>query len=533
MRWLRNAGICLAIVVSRNVFAFAPEEHKVLSTVALDAACRLVSPSPEMGRAIVELATPRQLAFGDFTVAVDSFQSPDTFLGDPGTADEVVRSRRGNLVMRGLAAHHNAAHFQDGALQAWQKYHLEALEKAQGSPRAALLSEAVALHYLQDFFAAGHFVTPRDGMHDAIAGYLHDRYNGDGVDVELKDASDPLVRDILDRVLQALGALPQTPKGDIDVFSAALLHEDLNRSLKFHGDDDLIMSEEHLGSRPEDVQKERDLRTQRTFIEVLGTISVAQVLAASAAMDWFGLETCFDLRSAEPNARATAAGPARDPEPTSFQGPDGGARIVPNASRAAAPVISCQGGTWLAEYHAPVFGKANDLKDSYYYPFGFTARFEIATARRERGVRTNTDFLFFMPSPDPPHRLINRDTETEFHRMTFIGDLLGAVGVSHSTGDQYHAWGLLYDFYAATPVRALEWGIRVAPRRYTYYDTHHWKFDYGLKGTFGLEVVSIAAAVERARHIDLEGRFRPTYFFSLGAEMSIDSRWVHYGRKRH
>jgi len=42
----------------------------------------------------------------------------------------------------------------------------------------------------------------------------------------------------------------------------------------------------------------------------------------------------------------------------------------------------------------------------------------------------------------------------------------------------------------------------------------------------GLDVVNIGLAVERARHIDALGRFRPTYFVSLGAEISLSSSWT-------
>lgn len=503
MQFLRVVAVAgLTQFFAWSAFAFDGDEHRLLSTIALEAALKLATPGPKMSHAI-DTRKQGPPSFGDVTVAVDWFQDPDDFLKAEDLA-KAVRSR--NLIMKGLAAHYDYAHFQDGALKAWQKYHHQALLSAKSDPDDALLREAVALHYLQDFFSAGHIVTPRAGMHDAVAGHLHDRYNMSGVTFCMRPSIPPKVlRAVLETNLQTER---ETDMVDVNAYEDAVT----NGETSFHGDDTL--------NWPED-------GAQKVFVAAVSAVSVAQVLDASNDRDSFGLEPCFHRRSA-----SLAANRRR----VDFAGPDGKIRIVPNASRTAEPaVVPCGGDSWLGWYEAPVFGI--NRNDEYYYPEGVTMRLESAWAQHNRGLRTNIDLLYFMLALDPPDRLVDRGTEEPFIRgrlaKAMSGLQVAAVGPSHSSGDGYHAWGLLYDFYQPSPMRALEWGFRLAPRRYTYAHTHHWKFDYGLKGTFGLDVIGIEVAVERAHHMDLEGRFRPTYFVSLGAEASLNKQWFRlFGRKK-
>lgn len=46
-----------------------------------------------------------------------------------------------------------------------------------GNLFTALVLNALADHFLEDFFAPGHIYTPRFGLHDAVAGAMHDQYN--------------------------------------------------------------------------------------------------------------------------------------------------------------------------------------------------------------------------------------------------------------------------------------------------------------------------------------------------------------------
>src|SRR5207253_1133072 len=105
---------------------------------------------------------------------------------------------------------------------------------------------------------------------------------------------------------------------------------------------------------------------------------------------------------------------------------------------------------------------------------------------------------------------------------------MGGVGPSYSRGTGYHALGLLYEWYLPTGTRPLLYSIRIKPNRYTYLDTHHWKWDLGAHATFGMDIFGVGVTVERVRHFDSEGRFRPAYFLTAGVEMVFASTWRKY-----
>ena len=96
---------------------------------------------------------------------------------------------------RARSANTNDAHFQGHLLSSYVRHHRSAVLEAHyiggsGDPKVraqlygALVLNALADHYLQDFFAPGHIVTPRENFHDSFAIGWHDRYNRVGVSFE-------------------------------------------------------------------------------------------------------------------------------------------------------------------------------------------------------------------------------------------------------------------------------------------------------------------------------------------------------------
>lgn len=72
----------------------------------------------------------------------------------------------------------NDTHFQGAAMRQFYDHHFSATSLArEGELFAAMVVNAVADHYLQDFFAPGHIVTPRENSHDAVALGMHDSAN--------------------------------------------------------------------------------------------------------------------------------------------------------------------------------------------------------------------------------------------------------------------------------------------------------------------------------------------------------------------
>ncbi len=80
------------------------------------------------------------------------------------------------------ATHSNHAHFQENLLMSMRLWHLTAVALAtqESNYHGALLTNAIADHYLQDFFAPGHIVTPRDRLSDLQATAGHDLGNAMG-----------------------------------------------------------------------------------------------------------------------------------------------------------------------------------------------------------------------------------------------------------------------------------------------------------------------------------------------------------------
>jgi hypothetical protein len=103
-----------------------------------------------------------------------------------------------------LATHNNPDHFQGHALFLFDRWHSNAVNAARNDRRSAtpnivdsarmpnntwnsgdllfraLAYNAVADHFLEDSFAPGHIMTPRDGMYDPVALTWHDGFNARG-----------------------------------------------------------------------------------------------------------------------------------------------------------------------------------------------------------------------------------------------------------------------------------------------------------------------------------------------------------------
>jgi len=95
------------------------------------------------------------------------------------------------------ASHGNHDHFQGRAVFSFWFWHQQALEIAKANNLyGALLVNAYADHFLQDLFAPGHVITPRDeASHDVMALMWHDHYNRRGMQYVFTNAAEflPLV----------------------------------------------------------------------------------------------------------------------------------------------------------------------------------------------------------------------------------------------------------------------------------------------------------------------------------------------------
>lgn len=118
------------------------------------------------------------------------------------------------------------------AVAIYSRYHLAAMRYARlGKPREAVLSEAFAIHFLEDLFSAGHYAgtwgdaAERKGTHDyySVNGLVtqtwdKERYSGHGdasMTVEDAEHASKAVRDSLKEFLRAFSSRDVGPRNDL------------------------------------------------------------------------------------------------------------------------------------------------------------------------------------------------------------------------------------------------------------------------------------------------------------------------------
>lgn len=213
---------CL-VMASRDAFAFESHEHKHLGDLALRIAVDYVQVrklhDPEsywQGGLSVRCATVsddvRQYyraadgatcpgivanapSYGDLVRLVDHIPYPYKLLdaprdrlsdGIPTSFSElnqyVLREGTGYMTSNlAKATANNELHFQLAAISTLTTLHRKAIElQRKDKMFAALATNALADHFLHDFFAPGHITVNRDNSHDAIALGMHDTANRAG-----------------------------------------------------------------------------------------------------------------------------------------------------------------------------------------------------------------------------------------------------------------------------------------------------------------------------------------------------------------
>lgn len=87
------------------------------------------------------------------------------------------------VVSLASASHEAYSHFQGRAMDAFCVHHkLAIIAAAEHNLWGALMLSAYANHFLQDTFASGHILTPRDAnAHDLDVALLHDDFNNQGL----------------------------------------------------------------------------------------------------------------------------------------------------------------------------------------------------------------------------------------------------------------------------------------------------------------------------------------------------------------
>jgi hypothetical protein len=203
-------------IFSHNSAAFENNEHRAIGNIAFAFAKHLTPDCMKTGQANpkCEFLRPRsndnEITYGDIVQCVDIFLTPEkliTYLReksinkyecktDDFECKQIYISAFPDLTgikeenkcqtydSGDQAAHSNHAHFQEELLVSLATYHSLAMMIARNNSKRdlgrALLVNAIADHYLQDFFAPGHIVTRRSELTDTVALAMHDYRNARG-----------------------------------------------------------------------------------------------------------------------------------------------------------------------------------------------------------------------------------------------------------------------------------------------------------------------------------------------------------------
>jgi hypothetical protein len=137
------------------------------------------------------------ITFGEITMLVDYMKDSYDMLHLPHSRVNLPTDARtcnlpylrsliehgGKVISLASASHEAYNHFQSRGLDAFCFSHKLAVEAATRTNLwGALLLSAYSLHFLEDFFAPGHLLTPRDAnAHDLDVAMLHDYFNDLGL----------------------------------------------------------------------------------------------------------------------------------------------------------------------------------------------------------------------------------------------------------------------------------------------------------------------------------------------------------------
>jgi hypothetical protein len=234
--------LALALWWPHQASAFESDEHRVMSDLALAVARSMVNAQMPAGERLQEVDAAMaglQGHYGTITACVDYFLTPEKILalpwasGTPAYASpdalpelgryslEQLQSRCASWSLRLMqASHSNHSHFQHDLMMALRAWHQEAVAVShpppgsKGNVFAGLFINAMSDHYLQDYFAPGHIVTPRESMTDLQATAMHDLANKMGVEFVPAVQAAPALREVLLYLCPSLAASPDTATCD-------------------------------------------------------------------------------------------------------------------------------------------------------------------------------------------------------------------------------------------------------------------------------------------------------------------------------
>ncbi|HEV7239261.1 MAG TPA: hypothetical protein VGQ36_08480, partial [Thermoanaerobaculia bacterium] len=509
---IQNALWCsLTVLASLPIFAFTGKEHRDLSNMALMLAEAHVDDavSEKMRNAVRMQLDPKEKegTFGELTAAVDSFTRPQRLPeSDPWP---LIRSRRHQIAKNLWAKHGNNEHFQIDALTAYVAEHKLAVEFAPKDPDRALHTEAIALHFLQDALSAGHIVTPRNGMRDAVAGSLHDVMNYNGADVRVSGNGDDVWTRLLDTLDATTPLVP--PLGRLNVRGPIVLVvkkeeiQPMRELLLGDGERKRFKGDAHLDQ----------MSLQKLTLLLLSARSIADVLEASTAKQK-ATRVCFTPRNVEVDKN----GFARE---NTFEGSSGGFGVVSTPALQTEIARCASGERWLAYYEVDW----NEEFKRQAYSFSGLQTTVAVGASANGDHREMVELAWIMGAEDPPKSVMVRDATTRAVGYVPVrGDAsLRSITLhgSYVRGDGYDAFGGHGEFTSQWGF--LEFGPRVGLRRYEIPTEVFYRFEYGARVVAGVSIFNLMLLVERGG-VRIDPEIDTETFVYGGLEISLSRDWL-------
>jgi hypothetical protein len=271
MRRISLWMVLLLFILTGAVQGFESVEHRTVSNDALKLAyghfLALGYPiDPNIEAIITSLESGGSyLDYGEMVRLVDHVVDPlktlerrgrlDLF---PCTINQLDRDLIARILPEALAEYRvltvNDTHFGAELLLNLRFWHRAASEMAasgsnpnrpepcgsgsrDGNLLTALMLNSVSDHFLEDFFAPGHIYTPRFGLHDAVAGAMHDQYNILGTKFRITPGQWGNLRGILDSMTPSMLERIGVSKSQIEEVRQQGLYQ-----LELWGDGDLARS---------------------------------------------------------------------------------------------------------------------------------------------------------------------------------------------------------------------------------------------------------------------------------------------------
>ena len=315
---IRFVTTLLALVAALPMYGFDADEHKYLSNLGLRIAmadgphsCVDAQSFARIEALVDGVAVRRERSFGDVTSLADYvkdvspiFDSSKHSQADPVSYTDVdwvmLDDLRRDTLRFLQAASLNENHFRRLSIVTHLVNHEAAMNEARaGRWIRALLFEAYAIHFLQDFLSPGHVATPRSGTTDFVSIGWHDRLGARGLDFHPQ--YDSRLASLSDVIANRGASLDFGPLNDdkyklqLDADAFASLRTTIKKggSLRFKGDS-------RLYNHPE----------QAAFIALLSAYSIREVLYACETSSTAFRNFCFRAGSGDEPCNPASPGDA-------------------------------------------------------------------------------------------------------------------------------------------------------------------------------------------------------------------------------